>query len=159
MLSPTASGDDRLRMLLDAAGFRSTPSRLRVARRLQVERRPMSAEDMRLAEPSLTSSSIYRTLAELARAGAAHRIAGADGIARFELSEAVSGEHHHHLSCTNCGTMEVLLLPAEVEEGLARAADELQRSGRFAADSHRIELTGHCAACTASRNRQEQPSQ
>jgi Fe2+ or Zn2+ uptake regulation protein len=147
-----AGCDDRLRALLEAAGMRCSRARRLVAGRLRAERRPMSAEDVRLAEPSLPSSSIYRTLAELARAGVAHRLAGLDGIARFELAEAVCGEHHHHLACADCGAMEVLVLPAAVEDGLARAAAAVRRSGRFTVDSHRVELIGRCAAC-ASRLR------
>jgi len=109
----------------------------------------MSAGDMRQAEPSLPYSSIYRTLAVLTQAGAVRRLAGLDGIARFELAEAVSGEHYHHLACADCGTMEVLLLPAKVENGLARAAAAVRRSGRFTVDSHQVELIGRCAACAA----------
>jgi len=149
MGSPGACGDDRLRMLLEAAGLRWNRARQRVAGRLRAERRPMSAEEMRRAEPSLPYSSIYRTLAVLATAGVVRRLASVDGIARFELAEAVSGEHHHHLACTDCGTMEVLVLPAEVENGLARAAAAVQRSGRFTVESHQVELIGRCAACAA----------
>ena len=130
--------------------MRCNRARLLVAVRLRTERRPMSAEDVRLAEPSLPSSSIYRTLADLTRAGVAHRLAGLDGIARFELAEAVSGErHHHHLACADCGAMETLVLPAGVENGLARAAAAVRRSGRFMVDSHRVDLIGRCAACAS----------
>jgi hypothetical protein len=67
------------------------------------------------------SSSIYRTPAERARAGRRYASPGPGGIARFELSEALTGEHHH-LTCAHCGTMEVLLLAAGVEDGLARGS-------------------------------------
>jgi Fur family ferric uptake transcriptional regulator len=79
----------------------------------------------------------------------ARRLIGADGIARFELAEAVSGEHHHHLVCTICGAMDVVLLPAAAEDELARAARAVQQSGRFVVDSSRVELTGRCAACAS----------
>ena len=113
----------------------------------------MSAEELRLAEPSLPYSSIYRTLSALIQAGVVRRMAGIDGNARFELTEAVSGEHHHHLACADCGAMEALVLPAGVETGLERAAAAVRRSGRFAVESHQVELIGRCAACMARRRR------
>jgi len=114
----------------------------------------MSAEDLRLAEPSLPYSSIYRTLAALIQAGAVRRLAGIDGNARFELTEAVSGEHHHHhLACAGCGAMEPLVLPAGVENGLERAAAAVRRAGRFTVESHHVELIGRCAVCAARLRR------
>jgi Fur family transcriptional regulator, ferric uptake regulator len=154
MGSREVSGDDRVRMLLEAAGLRCNRARRQVAGRLQSEARPMSAEELRTAEPSLPYSSIYRTLSVLIQAGVVRRLAGIDGNARFELTEAVSGEHHHHhLACADCGAMEPLVLPAGVENGLERAAAAVRRSGRFAVESHRVELIGRCAACAARLGR------
>jgi Fur family ferric uptake transcriptional regulator len=154
MPAPQVSGDDQLRMLLEAAGLRCNQARRQVAGRLRSEARPMSAEDLRLAEPSLPYSSIYRTLAALIQAGVVRRLAGIDGNARFELTEAVSGEHHHHhLACADCGAMEALVLPAGVENGLERAAAAVRRSGRFTVESHHVELIGRCAACAARLRR------
>lgn len=149
MASPAVSADDRVRALLEAAGARYSGARQKVTARLKAARRPMSAEDLRRSEPSVPSSSIYRTLAVLAQAGAARRLVGADGIARFELAETVSGEHHHHLVCTGCGAMDVVVLPPVLEEGLARAARAVGQAGRFAVESCRVELAGRCAACAA----------
>ena len=149
MASQAPSADDRLRELLEAAGVRYTGARRKVANRLRAEHRPMSADEVHRCEPSVPFSSIYRTLAVLARAGVARRLAGADGVTRFELAEAVSGEHHHHLVCTGCGAMDVLLLPAAAETELARAARAVQQSGRFVVHSQRMELTGRCAACAS----------
>ena len=149
MASPAGSADDRLRELLEAAGVRYTGARRKVANRLRAEHRPMSADDMYRCEPSVPFSSIYRTLAVLARAGVARRLAGTDGVARFELAEAVSGEHHHHLVCTGCGAMDVLVLPAAAETELDRAARAVEESGRFVVHSQRVELTGRCAVCAS----------
>lgn len=111
----------------------------------------MSAEDIRQAEPSVPHSSVYRTLALLARAGVARRLPGTDRVARFELAEAVSGEHRHHLSCLDCGAMDVLLLPAAAEDELARAARAVEQAGRFVVRTSRVELAGLCPACAAQQ--------
>jgi Fur family transcriptional regulator, ferric uptake regulator len=153
MRSPEVSGDEQVRMLLEAARLRCNRARRQVAGRLRSEARPMSAEELRLAEPSLPYSSIYRTLSALIQAGVVRRLAGIDGNARFELTEAVSGEHHHHLACADCGAMETLVLPAGVENGLQRAAAAVRRSGRFTVESHQVELIGRCAACAVRLGR------
>jgi Fur family ferric uptake transcriptional regulator len=147
--SPAVSADDRVRALLEAAGVQYSGARRKVTARLAAARHPMSAEDVHLAEPSVPSSSVYRALAVLAHAGAARRLIGADGIARFELAEAVSGDHHHYLLCSRCGTMDIVVLPAAVEDGLAGAARAVQQAGRFSVESWRVELTGQCEACAA----------
>ena len=105
----------------------------------------MSAADVHRFEPSVPASSVYRALAVLARTRAARRLIGADGVARFELAEVVSGEHHHYLVCTGCGAMDALLLPAAGKNELARAARAFQQSGHFVVDSQRVELTGRYA--------------
>jgi hypothetical protein len=79
---------------------------------------------------------------------AVRRLAGFHGIARFELAEAVSGESITSIwPAPPAGALEVLVLPAGAETALARPAAVVRRSGRFAVDSHRVELIGRCAAC------------
>jgi Fur family ferric uptake transcriptional regulator len=150
MSSPGAPAADQ-RTALEAAGVRYSGARKKVADRLWAEHRPMSAEDMRQAEPSVPYSSVYGILALLARAGVARRLVGTDRVARFELAEAVSGEHRHHLSCVDCGAMDVLLLPAAAEDELARAARAVEQAGRFVVRTSRVELAGLCPACAAQQ--------
>jgi hypothetical protein len=79
---------------------------------------------------------------------AVRRLAGFHGIARFELAEAASGESITSIwPAPPAGALEVLVLPAGAETALARPAAAVRRSGRFAVDSHRVELIGRCAAC------------
>ena len=111
----------------------------------------MSADELRAAEPAMPYSSIYRTLAVLTTAGVLARLAGVDGTARFELTERVSGEHHHHLVCTDCGAMIPVVLPKQVESGLSVAECDARRCMGFVIDSHRVELLGRCRACLSIR--------
>jgi Fe2+ or Zn2+ uptake regulation protein len=141
------SGSDGVRALLNAAKVRYNEPRRKVVDRLARVGRPMSAEELRRAEGAVPYSSLYRTLSVLTTAGVVRRLPGADGVARFELTEEVSGEHHHHLVCAVCGTMDVLVLPRGVEAGLAQAANTVERTAGFRVDSHLVELIGHCAVC------------
>jgi Fe2+ or Zn2+ uptake regulation protein len=138
---------DVVEALLRAARVRYNPPRRQIVDRLLVERRPMSAEELRRAEPDVPYSSLYRTLSVLAAAGVVRRLGGMDGVARFELAEEIGGGHHHHLVCADCGTMGTLVLPDSVESGLVWAAQAAERASGFTVESHRVELIGRCADC------------
>jgi Fur family ferric uptake transcriptional regulator len=150
MTSAAAHPDDlAVGVLLRAHGVRYNRTRQEVVARLRVAGRPLSAEELRQGDASLAYSSLYRTLQVLESAGVVGRLVGADGVSRFELAEEISGEHHHHLVCSRCGMMSTIVLPAVVEQGLARAAHAAQGATGFRVDGHRVELIGRCRQCPA----------
>ena len=51
-------------------------------------------------------------------------------------------EHHHHLRCRSCGSVEELEAPA-----VERWAAELGRRSGYAELSHSVEVSGICPAC------------
>ena len=55
-------------------------------------------------------SSLYRTLSVLEETGVVVHHFSASGVTRYELAEWLQG-HHHHLVCTNCGSIDDVLLP------------------------------------------------
>jgi Fur family ferric uptake transcriptional regulator len=85
-------------------------------------------------------ATVYRTLSSLAEAGEVDTVRGADGEVTYRACGTV--EHHHHLTCRECGhTVE---LNAETVETWASAvADE----HGFTAVDHTVEITGTCADC------------
>jgi Fe2+ or Zn2+ uptake regulation protein len=95
----------------------------------------------------LAQSSAYRNLVILEEAGVVHRIITSDDHARFELTETITGNHHHHLICDCCGDIFDVTLSAEIETLLQGAlADEAERLG-FAGRHHRVDLVGVCRSC------------
>lgn len=97
----------------------------------------------------LAQSSAYRNLVVLEEAGVVHRIITSDDHARFELSEDITGEHHHHLICDRCGMIYDVTLPPAVEQQLeASLIGEANRLS-FIGTHHRVDLVGVCARCSA----------
>jgi Fe2+ or Zn2+ uptake regulation protein len=90
---------------------------------------------------------VYRNLSVLETAGVVQRIAGGDEFTRFELAEDLAG-HHHHLICTDCGTVEDFTVPVPVEQRLETALVEAASAAGFQAVHHRLDLVGRCADCT-----------
>lgn len=109
--------------------------------------RPHTTQELLDADPSMSQSSLYRNLGVLEQADVVRRLTGSDDAARFELAEDVTGDHHHHLVCTTCGTIEDIAVAPEVEdamhEAIAHAADERG----FTTELHRLELLGTCTGC------------
>ena len=111
--------------------------------------RPHSIAELLVADPAMSQSSLYRNLAVLEQADVVRRLSGSDDVARFELAEDVTGEHHHHLVCTSCGTIEDIEVAPAVEDAMHEAIDHAADARGFTTELHRLELLGTCTTCTA----------
>ncbi len=114
---------------------------------LEAAEKPLSIPDILDHNRRLAQSSVYRNLAILELAGIVHRIVTKDEFARFELSEAVSGRHHHHLICSSCGAVEDVTLPATLERSVTRELGKLASDRGFAVSGHQMDLLGMCSIC------------
>jgi len=132
--------------LLRRRSERYTPGRRRLVESLSAAVRPVSIPELLRATPGLAQSSAYRNLAVLERAGIVRRIVTADEFSRYELAEDLT-EHHHHLICTVCGTVEDFTVSRQLERSLEGALARATAGTGFTADHHRLDLLGTCAAC------------
>jgi Fur family ferric uptake transcriptional regulator len=131
---------------LGHVGQRYTAGRRALVDLLHRAGRPLEIPEILDAASGLPQSSTYRNLAVLERAGAVIRHPGSGGVARYELSEALVG-HHHHLVCNNCGRMEDYEASEEIEGGLRAAIDAIAAHRGFKATGHSLELRGLCSRC------------
>jgi Fe2+ or Zn2+ uptake regulation protein len=139
-LHPTA--EDRVR----ASGQRYTEQRRRLVEILARAGSPVSLPEILEGTHGLAQSSVYRNLGVLEQSGVVRRVRADDEFARYELTEALTG-HHHHLICSNCGRVEDVAFPAGFERTLDRTLDGLARRARFATVGHRLDLIGLCRDC------------
>ncbi len=132
---------------LASAGQRYTDGRRRLVNALAESERPLSVFDILELVPDVPQSSVYRHLTVLATCGVAHRIAATDDLGFFELSDAMSGKHHHHVMCGSCGTVADVASSPKLERALADAAGLAAGDTGFRIDAHRIDLVGTCSNC------------
>ena len=66
--------------------------------------------------------------------GVVHRIVTNGDHAAYELTEDLT-EHHHHLICSRCGSVEDVPASARLEQSVARAASEIARRTGFRTQS------------------------
>lgn len=92
-------------------------------------------------DSSVGLASIYRALDLLHRLGLVQRFEVGEGVARFEPAPPGS-DHHHHLVCDSCGTVE----PFE-DDALERAIDRVSGRTEFAVAAHDVTLRGECPSC------------
>jgi Fur family transcriptional regulator, ferric uptake regulator len=88
-------------------------------------------------------ASIYRALELLDRLGLVQRFDVGEGIARYEPA-LPGGDHHHHLVCDSCGTVE-----AFEDAALEAAIHDLAGKTEFSVAAHDVTLRGECPACRA----------
>jgi Fur family ferric uptake transcriptional regulator len=127
---------------LREAGYRNGPARVAVIAVLDGEHCCVSAAEVHESlNERVGLASVYRVLESLQAAGLVRRVDVGDGIARYEpLRE--SGEHHHHLVCTECGKVEAFDDPA-----LERAIRRVEASSGYAVEQHDVVLQGACGTC------------
>jgi Fur family ferric uptake transcriptional regulator len=88
-------------------------------------------------------ASIYRVLELLTEKGLLQRVDFGAGVARFEPAHS-SGEHHHHLVCSNCGRVE-----AFEDDELERALRNVESRTGYSVAGHDVVLRGLCSLCSS----------
>lgn len=131
---------------LQDAEQRYTAGRRALVRVLADAARPLTTAEVQAATTDLPQSSIYRNLAVLEQAGVVRRVHGGDASARYELAEDLT-EHHHHLVCQSCGTVEDFTMPPAMERQVDRAIAEVAERTGFEVHGHRLDLVGVCVKC------------
>lgn len=154
--SPATTGHDHTTAAdhvhdVSAARLRQTRQRYTRGRRALVQQLldldgPATIPELLEDGSRSSSSSLYRNLAILEQCGVVHRVVAVDDTARYELSEELSG-HHHHLVCRDCGRVADLTLSDDVERALTRAADQASRTSGFHVSAHNLEMVGTCEDC------------
>jgi len=126
---------------------RFTGKRAALVEVLAAAGRPLTIPDILKQNKKLAQSSVYRNLQILERAGVVQRIVTADEHARFELSDELTGNHHHHVVCLVCGNVEDVPAMDGVEESLHAAVSQIDAATGFITEQHRVDLLGRCQDC------------
>lgn len=137
---------DTVAARLRTGGQRVTESRRALVDVLAHADRPLTIPEIQRHAPALATSSAYRNLSVLAEVGVVHRIVINGDHARYELADDLT-EHHHHLICSECGSVEDVPASSRLERSVQNAVDEIERRTGFHTLHHRIDLVGRCSRC------------
>jgi Fe2+ or Zn2+ uptake regulation protein len=140
----TPSDDAEFTELLRNSGLRATSQRVVMHRLLRDRPRHVSAEEL-LSEageqlPGVSLPTVYATLELFEQLGIVRRVNGGGGTLLWDTR----ADAHHHMICSNCGRIEDMETPLDLERARRSAA----RAG-FQPDRAEVVVTGLCASCAA----------
>jgi Fur family ferric uptake transcriptional regulator len=95
--------------------------------------------------PEIGLATVYRTLQLLLDLNLIDKINLNDGFIRYEIAEdknKISGHHHHHLICTECGN--VFSFEDDLLENLE---EKISSKTGFEVIDHEVKLYGYCTNC------------
>ena len=134
--------DAQLAELLRERGLRATSQRVVMHRLLRDTERHVSAEEL-LSEaserlPGVSLPTVYATLELFEQLGIVRRVNGGGGTLLWDTRT----DTHHHMICRNCGRIEDLETPLDLERARRSAA----RAG-FEPDRAEVVVSGLCTNC------------
>lgn len=122
---------------------RLTPQRQAILKAISESKGAFTAAEIhgraRRRHPRLGLATTYRTLELLRENGSLHALR-TDGTPAYVRCHP---EHHHHLVCLSCGSVE------ETELCAAPPDVELRRRHGFSPTAHELEIYGTCRRCAA----------
>ena len=122
--------------VIEDMGYRITQPRRDVVKLLETKPDGFGAEEINAALPDVGRATVYRTIRLLLDIGVICKLVMRDGSTKYSLARV---EHHHHLVCVRCGTVEEFL--DSTIERLVRAIGA-EVSGEIL--GHRIEFDVIC---------------
>ena len=134
-----SSSTENFKSLLKNSRQSVTQARMAVFRALLNEE-PMSMHELVGKVSAVDRASVYRAVDLFERLGIVQRL-NTGWKYKLELTDKFA-EHHHHLTCTNCGRT-IAMNETELEELISRMA----KAHHFKAVAHQIEIQGLCDSC------------
>ena len=108
----------------------------------------LSHEDLyrlvKLEDPGVGQTTVYRTLKLLSEAGLAREVRFGDGRTHYE--HQYKHQHHDHMICSECGKI-IEFFSAELEA----IQDAMAAKHRFEVTQHLLRIIGICAECRRAR--------
>lgn len=138
---------DRIKKQLHAKSYKLTPQREATVRvLLEREEDHLSAEEIYLLvkekAPEIGLATVYRTLELLSELKIVDKINFGDGVSRYDLRKEGAEHFHHHLVCTECGSVEEI-----VEDLLEDVEKIIESDWGFQVKDHRLTFHGLCKQC------------
>lgn len=134
------NANEQLKEYLKTNGYSATSPRLAVFRTLQ-NKEPMTMSEVIKNTRGVDRASVYRTIGLFEDLNVVRRL-NMGWKYKLELNDPFT-QHHHHLTCTNCGKIVDLGEDKTLETYIRMAAAK----ARFKPQDHELEIRGLCADC------------
>jgi len=137
-------GGSPFEAFLRDAGYKVTPVRLALLGVFQKTKKPISVEVLwrKIGKKKADQATVYRAVNDLENGGLLRRVHIGHTHAHYELAQ----DHHHHIICTSCGTIEDV--PECDIKNIEKRALKSTRLFTMV-NAHALELFGQCKKCVA----------
>ena len=133
--------------LLNDHNIQITRPRIVLLEILLKNKGPLKVEDViKLSEGKLALSSLYRIINMLKNVNLIREFKTPDNTKVIVLSN-IKTEHHHHIFCKSCGSVEDFELNATLEKHLENEIEVIESSHNISVLSHSLELLSICNQC------------
>jgi len=127
--------------LLNEKGYRLTTGRRAVVEAVLAGEDLFSVADVHRHVSRIGRATVFRTMKLLVDLDLVCRVQLEDGSLRYRLRVALE-DHHHHLVCTGCGSVEDF---SDCDVGVM--SETVADRTKYEIQGHRLELYGLCPAC------------
>jgi Fur family ferric uptake transcriptional regulator len=142
--------ENKIVTLLRRGGYKLTPQRRQVINAIALSNEHLTPaaiyEKVHERHHSVGRVTIYRTLDILAQLGLICEVHAESGCRSYLLRRPV--EHHHHLICSNCGTVVDF-----TDCDLSELEHKLTQKTGFDIGGHLLEFSGRCPNCRVTGER------
>lgn len=125
---------------LEEQGYRVTPSRLAVVEAVLDRSGHFSVDDILSRVPEVGRATVFRTMKLLSEMDVLCRVLLDDASLRYRVSHRQ--DHHHHLVCVSCASVQELDACIDPE-----VLSDLARTTGYEIEGHWLEFFGRCTAC------------
>jgi len=136
--------EKQVTVILRQQGYRLTAQRRAVLKAIARSQSHLSPAEIykraKQEDPEIGLVTVYRTLELLSHLGVICEMNTRSNARSYMIRGPV--EHHHHLICTDCGTVVHFTCC-----DLSRLEKRLSRETGFEVKGHLLELSGRCPSC------------
>lgn len=131
---------DSILQKMKKKGLRVTSQKKQVLHALQSKPQTVQTilNSARSKKNMIDKATVYRILTSFVELGIVREIHLGDREARYELANS---EHHHHLVCEDCESIEDVSLTEDI------FLKEVQKQSAFKVKNHSLEFFGTCKKC------------
>jgi len=141
------SNHENYKKKLKEAGYKLTPQRIAIINAIAESKgEHLNTEEIydivKQRNPEMGLATVYRTLQLLDELEVVSSLNLEDGCVRYELYTHTGEHNHHHLICSNCGSV------TEVEGDLLEELEnKIEREYDFKIVDHKLKFYGLCSKC------------
>ena len=142
-----SSCHEAYKLKLKESGYKLTPQRLAIINAIEENKgKHLNTEEIydivKQRNPEMGLATVYRTLQMLDELEVVSSLNLEDGCVRYELYCDDGSDHHHHLICSNCGSV------IEVEGDLLDQLEaKIEKEYDFKIVDHKLKFYGLCSKC------------